>query len=545
MTSISQHASSADRARRGRRFLQILLVATTTVAIAAVAALAGWLLLLAVGQDRIASTGRAVLGHLAAIDREARLTIDLFNRQPSAFCSPSELEQLREQVFRTRFVKDVGRVRGGALHCSGTLQAVAAPAMIAAADLVTRQGLAVHAAEPLLVARNSRAPILGQGETNVVIDPEALADEALIGVDFVAGYLGADGRFLRLFGTSPALSGAEIAAGRRVDRHGILFHPLCDGERSICVVTSLAKADVLRLQWPIMAATGLLGSVIGLGLGLLLVHRQATRLSMTEKLKRAVTRGSFDVVYQPIVALADRSVVGAEALIRWRDEEGDQVPPSTFIPLAEEAGLIGQITRFMLRRVTHELAGLMQAHPDFRVSINISANDLDDADFFETLAAMLDRTGIDPRCIILELTEHAAARRDRAVDGTRLLRSRGHRVYIDDFGTGFANLSYLNALSIDALKIDRSFTETIGADRQRSPVLPQILAMAKALDLDLVVEGIETEEQAAWFAAQSVAYAQGWLFYRPVDAQALSAIVDGQNKAGAAGTEPGSAPPQP
>lgn len=530
MTSIPQRTSSADRARRGRRLLQILLVAATTLSVAALAALAGWLLLLAIGQDRIASTGRAILDHLAAIDREGRLTIDLFNRQPAAFCSPQELEQLREQVFRTRFIKDVGRVRGGALHCSGTLQAVAAPVRISAADLVTRQGLAVHAAEPLLVARNSRAPILGQGETNVVLDPEALADEALIGVDFVAGYLGADGRFIRLFGMSPALSGAEITAGRPVDRHGVLFHPVCDSDRSICVVTSLSKADVLRLQWPIMAATGLLGSVIGLGLGLFVVHRQAARLSLSEKLKRTVARGAFDVVYQPIVSLADRSVVGAEALIRWRDEDGEQIPPSIFIPLAEEAGLIGQITRFMLRRVTHELAGLIQSHPDFRVSINISASDLDDPDFFETLAAMLDRTRIDPRCIILELTEHAAARRDHAVDGTRLLRSRGHRVYIDDFGTGFANLSYLNALSIDALKIDRSFTETIGEGRQRSPVLPQILAMAKALELDLVVEGIETEEQAAWFTGQAVAYAQGWLFYRPVDAQALQTIVDGESQ---------------
>ncbi len=537
MTPISQRASSAARARRGR-LLQVLLVAATTAAVSALAALVGWLLLLAVGQDRIASTGRAILDHLAAIDREARLTIDFFNRQPLAFCSVPELEQLREQVFRTRFVKDVGRVRGGALHCSGTLQAMASPARISEADLVTRQNLAVHAAEPLLVARNSRAPILGQGETNVVIDPEALADEALIGVDFVAGYLGADGRFLRLFGKSPALSGAEIAAGRPLDRHGILFQPVCDGDRSICVVTSLTKADVLRQQWPIMAATALLGSIIGLGLGLFVVHRQATRLSLSEKLKRAITRGNFDVVYQPIVTLPDRSVVGAEALIRWRDEDGEQIPPSTFIPLAEEAGMIGQITRFMLRRVTYELAGLIQAHPDFRVSINISASDLDDPEFFETLAAMLERTRIDPRCIILELTEHAAARRDPAVNGTRLLRSRGHRVYIDDFGTGFANLSYLNALSIDALKIDRSFTETIGEGRQRSPVLPQILAMARALNLDLVVEGIETEEQAAWFAAQSVAYAQGWLFYRPVDARTLSAIVDSESEAGAAGTRP-------
>lgn len=169
------------------------------------------------------------------------------------------------------------------------------------------------------------------------------------------------------------------------------------------------------------------------------------------------------------------------------------------------------------------------------MSINISANDLDDPSFFETLADMLERTQIPARCIILELTEHAAARRDQAVNGTKLLRARGHRVYIDDFGTGFSNLSYLNELSIDALKVDRSFTETVGGSRPGSPVLPQILDMAKALKIDLVVEGIETEEQAQWFAVRSVAYGQGWLFHRPMDVQALKALVDEQHRANGPG----------
>ncbi len=526
MTSIPQHAMPATG--RPGRLLQITIVFGSTVAVALLAAFASWLLLVAITQDRIASVGHAVLNQLAALDLEARQTLDLFNRQPTTFCSAAELEQLREQVFLTRFIKDIGRVRGGALHCSATMQTLPSPAVIAPPDLLSRQGLAVHAAEPLLVARHSRAPILGQGETNVVLDPDALAHDVLVGVDFAAGYLGANGRFLRLFGKPLSLGSADLLAGRPVDRHGTLFHPVCDGERSICVVTSLPKSEILRLQWPIMAAVGWLGTIIGLGLGLLFVHRQAARQSRPEQLKRAIAQGRFDVVYQPIVRLADRSVIGAEALIRWRDENGDQVPPATFIPLAEEAGLIGQITHFMLCRVMVELASLIQSHPAFHVSINISASDLDDPSFYETLATMLERTHIDPRCIVLELTEHAAARRDEAIKGTRLLRARGHRVYIDDFGTGFSNLSYLNELSIDALKVDRGFTETVGGGKKGSPVLPQILDMARALGIDLVVEGIETEEQAAWFTAQAVAYGQGWLFHRPVQAQELQSIVDDQ-----------------
>lgn len=530
MTSIHQRVPVVAPTRRPGRLPQIVIVFGSTVAVSLLAAFAAWLLLVAVSQDRIASVGHAVLNQLAALDLEARQTLDLFNRQPAAFCSAAELEQMRERVFLTRFIKDIGRVRGGALHCSAALQTLPSPAIIAPPDLVSRQGLSVHAAEALLVVRHSRAPILGEGEANVVLDPDALSHDVLVGIDFVAGYLGADGRFVRLFGKPLALGSAELQAGRPVDRDGTLFHPACDGDRSICVVTSLPKSEILRLQWPIIAAVGSLGAIIGLGLGLLIIHRQTARRSLPEQLKRAIAQGSFDVVYQPIVRLSDRSVVGAEALIRWRDENGDQVPPATFIPVAEEAGLIGQITHFMLRRVMFELAGFILSHPDFCVSINISASDLDDPDFYETLASMLERTHIDPRCIILELTEHAATRRDQAIDGTRLLRARGHRIYIDDFGTGFSNLSYLNELSIDALKVDRSFTETVGGGKKGSPVLPQILDMARALEIDLVVEGIETEEQAAWFTAQAVAYGQGWLFYRPVDAQALQVIVAEQRQ---------------
>ena len=535
MTPIPTRASQKDSGRPLGRLPDALIAMGLALAFAGLAALAGWLMLVAIAQDRIASVGRAVLGHMAAIDEEASRTLDLFNRQPAAFCSAPELEQLREQVFRTRFVKDIGRIRDGALRCSGTLQLLASPAAISPPDLISRQGAAILAAEPLLVARNSRAPIIHRGETNVVLDPDALADEMLIGIDFIAGYLGGDDRFVRLFGRSTGLDAASLIAGQPLDRHGTLFHPICDSDRAICVATSISKAEVLRLYWPIMAAIGLLGGVIGLGTGLLVAQRMRTRLSLPEELKRAIARGGFDVVYQPIVRLGDRSVVGAEALIRWRDERGDPVPPSVFIPVAEDAGLVGQITLFMLRRVMQELASIIRSNPDFRVSINISANDLDDPSFFETLADMLERTQIPARCIILELTEHAAARRDQAVNGTKLLRARGHRVYIDDFGTGFSNLSYLNELSIDALKVDRSFTETVGGSRPGSPVLPQILDMAKALKIDLVVEGIETEEQAQWFAVRSVAYGQGWLFHRPMDVQALRALVDEQRRANGPG----------
>ena len=259
-----------------------------------------------------------------------------------------------------------------------------------------------------------------------------------------------------------------------------------------------------------------LGGVAGFLLSLL--YRR--NISMEQQLRRAIRRDKLKIDYQPILNLATRRIVGAEALVHWTDEEGNAAPPDIFARFAQRQGFVSEITRLVLRHVLTEFGSLLRNRPDFRVSINITSDDLADPMFLDWLEVSPAGSGLTPKSLTIEITEGSTVRYDLAMKAIYCLHERGHNVHIDDFGTGHSSLSYLQDLSVDAIKIDRSFTQSIGTGSVTMAILPQILAMAEALDLGVIVERVETEEQAEYFAsARHPVMAQGWLFGRLVAAQ--------------------------
>jgi sensor c-di-GMP phosphodiesterase-like protein len=237
------------------------------------------------------------------------------------------------------------------------------------------------------------------------------------------------------------------------------------------------------------------------------------------------------VEYQQIVSLASGRIVGAEALVRWTDEEGFAVGPDVFVKIAEEQGFVESITRLVVRHTLRDFAATLRAQPDFRLSINVTATDLADSRFLPMLARALKRAGVAARSVAIEITESSTARHEVTIAAILRLRQQGHSVHIDDFGTGYSSLSYLHELSVDAIKIDRSFTRAIDTEAVTAGILPQILAMAGALHLQVIVEGIETRQQAEYFAAlgQSI-LGQGWLFGRAVAAVAFQSLLADEDK---------------
>ena len=270
-----------------------------------------------------------------------------------------------------------------------------------------------------------------------------------------------------------------------------------------------------------IALCGLLGALTGFLCSFLYRRNK----SMLQQLRRAIRRDKLKVVYQPIVNLASGRIVGAESLVRWVDEEGNAVGPDVFVPLAEKHGLVGEITRLVLRHVLEELGPMLRARPDFRVSVNVTSADLADPGFLDLLGVSLAKAGLSSQSLTIEITEGSTVQYEVAMETIQRLRERGHKVHIDDFGTGYSSLSYLQDLSVDAIKIDRSFTQSIGTGAVTMAILPQILAMAQALDLAVIAEGVETDQQARYFAAakQQRVFAQGWLFGRPMPAKGSAA----------------------
>jgi EAL domain-containing protein (putative c-di-GMP-specific phosphodiesterase class I) len=273
-------------------------------------------------------------------------------------------------------------------------------------------------------------------------------------------------------------------------------------------------AERLRaLPWTWMLAGVASGLTLSAWLGLLMVRR----LSPLGQLSDAVRRHQFIVAYQPIVDLATRRCIGAEALVRWK-QQNRIVRPDHFIPLAEHRGLIQAITDQVFDTVLLELGEFLQRYSELYVSINLSAPDLTSRRFLERLTPALAAAKIAPRQIRIEATERCFLDADAAKEVIQAFRDAGHPVYIDDFGTGYSSLSHLQNFQVDALKIDKSFVDTVGQDSASSSVASHIIDMALTLHVQVVAEGIEREEQACYLRTRGAQFGQGWLFSAPLTA---------------------------
>ena len=267
-----------------------------------------------------------------------------------------------------------------------------------------------------------------------------------------------------------------------------------------------------------------LGGLSGLVVMLVLALIGLRRHSLTGQLRRSIRRGEMQLVYQPIQSLATGRIVEAEALARWRDEDGMAVSPQVFVRLAEERGFVGELTRLVIRKALRDFGSILREDGEFCLGINITAFDLADEDFLPMLERSLTVAGVSPRRLAIEVTESSTARHQVAMEAIRQLRQRGHSVRIDDFGTGYSSLAYLKDLSVDAIKIDMAFTQAIGTEAVIGSILPQILSMAQSLDLQVIVEGIETIEQSNYFvSSHKPMLGQGWLIGRPITAEEFRA----------------------
>jgi diguanylate cyclase (GGDEF)-like protein/PAS domain S-box-containing protein len=246
--------------------------------------------------------------------------------------------------------------------------------------------------------------------------------------------------------------------------------------------------------------------------------RAVERQSIEESLRRALERDEFMVHYQPKVNLRTGDITGAEALIRWQHPVRGLVPPSDFIPIAEDCGLIVPIGNWVLSQACKQARVWMDAGlPVFTMAVNISAMEFRDENFLDGVFAILKKTGLDPSSLELELTESVLMKRAETTESIlKTLRSKGVQLAVDDFGTGYSSLSYLRKFSIDALKIDQSFIRQITTAPDETTIVTAVISMGRSLKLRVIAEGVETQEELAFLQAHHCDEAQGYYFSRPV-----------------------------
>lgn len=248
--------------------------------------------------------------------------------------------------------------------------------------------------------------------------------------------------------------------------------------------------------------------------------RTLDRLKLESDLRKALDNGHFELHYQPLIVGADRSLWGAEALVRWRHPELGLIPPNDFIPLAEETGLIIPLGEWVLaeavKQVTH---WQQQGFTDMVVSVNISALQFRQTDFLERVESILEAAGVEPTSVELELTESILmGDMDASVQTLQRFCDRGYRIAIDDFGTGFSSLSYLRHLPIHLLKIDQSFVRDMIAEPASLAIVDSIITLAHALGKETIAEGVETEAEYNLLRQHGCRLMQGYYFAKPLPA---------------------------
>lgn len=258
-----------------------------------------------------------------------------------------------------------------------------------------------------------------------------------------------------------------------------------------------------------------------------------SRLKMETDLRRACERDELFVDYQPIVSLENRTLIGFEALVRWRHPEFGLVPPKDFIPVAEETGLILTIGQTVLESACRQARLWQEAHPaspPLFVSVNLSVKQFNQPGLVENIASLLQEFKLPPRCLKLEITESVFSDNIEAAVGLLTqLRELGVQLSIDDFGTGYSSLSYLQRFPIDTLKIDRSFVTQMMENEENLAIVRTIVALAQNLGMDVVAEGVETEDQLMLLRKLECENGQGFLFSTPLGGRQLDQFIADHN----------------
>jgi diguanylate cyclase (GGDEF)-like protein len=253
------------------------------------------------------------------------------------------------------------------------------------------------------------------------------------------------------------------------------------------------------------------------------------RLEVERELREALVRDELALFYQPVVNLRSGEITGLEALVRWRHPERGTLDPADFVSIAEDSGLIEPIGRWVQDRACRQALEWHQLRPDsrpFDVAVNLSARQVAHRDLPETVEEIIARTGLDPVHLRLEITESVLVEESAtAISSLHALNELGVRLVLDDFGTGYSSLAYLNRFPFHALKIDRSFVDALGIEQEPTAIVEAIIGMARALSLEVIAEGVESEVQLSELRRLGCDYAQGHLFHPAMPEREVSRLI--------------------
>ncbi|MET0288992.1 MAG: EAL domain-containing protein [Pseudoxanthomonas sp.] len=499
---------------------RIIVVATLLIGLSIALPLAAllygaWHLAIREEQARLSTVAQLALTRAQRAHAEVSQALHAMERQPLPPCSPAHIARMRALTITNGTVEELGYFHQRRLMCT-SWGLVEGDVRQPHAQYTTGDGTALNLRVHPIVSLSDVMIAMQWGQHNALVDPARLVD-VLIDPAMTLTLATRDGQILGQRNAPDAALLARVLAHPGDGHEAATFHAVARDGDWIAVATEprtqmlqhLRREQLLLLPFALLLTLGMVGGI---------VWASRRRLSPRGELAIAVRKREFVVHYQPVIHLPTGACVGAEALVRWRRPDGSLVRPDLFIPLAEDSGLIRSITDQVIDSVLQDLGDALAADRSLHVAINLCADDIRTGRAVQVLDQKLRGRDVRTGQLLLEATERGFIDVDAARTTIRRARASGYALAIDDFGTGYSSLQYLQSLPLDALKIDKSFIETIGLDSATSSVTDHIISMARALGLLLVAEGVETQAQADYLTARGVDFAQGWLFAKAMPA---------------------------
>ncbi|MBB5460158.1 EAL domain-containing protein [Paraburkholderia sp. Cpub6] len=436
---------------------------------------------------------------------------------PGSPCIEVE-RKLAELETHLRYVRTVALVENGRVYCSSALGPIDVPlsayvqARRRAKDITLLAETPFQPGVPVLAVFSSTTSNSG---VLYIIEGEYLSDVLVHGVRY----------------------GAERAAFA-ISGNGVLdekgrFHTAIDADAPystgvtsrawpFTILVASSPSLMTRQRWAFAVASGAIGLLVAGLIAAMYLLAFAPRRLLLAAVRQGLKRKEFHVVYQPIVAVSDRSVVGVEALLRWHHAKWGPISPAIFMEEVESSDMLEEVTRFVLQTALAEMSALTPAFP-LRIAVNIAPRDLQRKGFVAEVVAAV-RSLPPNTTLVLELTERFLLSESALTSAAfSALRAEGVRFAIDDFGTQYNNLDLLGRFPFDYLKIDRKFVsqvDTVGAD-----LIAGIVALARPFGVKVIAEGVETQSQHDGLESVGVPYAQGYLYQRPATAQSLATSI--------------------
>lgn len=470
---------------------------------------------------QLRSFARLILGKTEKVIHQIDLARISAERYRGTLCSP-EHQQYMLNIIRGRlYIADLIYARQTQLLCSTTVKP-ATPWTMPRADYQRSPDTAFYYYRDTPFFAGYNMIYMQKGNYVAVINPlsygEVVADDTSL--EFGIYDIKTNAFFSVSENTRPALLKPFIRDDNYAFQHDGRFYLVALSEqRPIATVVSTSKERYYRnfhQQAMLTLPLSLMCSI----LILLTWARTQQRLHSPRRLlQRAIQRRQLRVYYQPVIDIKHNRCIGAEALLRWPGFDGPVMSPAEFIPLAENEGLIEQITDYVVEEVFNDVGHFLEQHPSMSVSINLSATDFHSSRLIGLISEKTRQYRVRASQIKIEVTERGFIDVAKTTPVIQAFRQAGYQVAIDDFGTGYSNLHNLYSLNVDILKIDKSFIDTLTTNSTSHLIAEHIIEMAQSLHLITIAEGVETAEQVSWLLKRGVRYCQGWYFARALPPQ--------------------------